>query len=223
MRKFFRGWDEPYVVTLHSISVQLFSNNAAHMVLSSACGPMERQGQCFGWMRSPKMPLNVTYHPLFDQVLAIQPVVQLCFKIWNHKWLIMYEVSSYMYKWAGSWSLGVHATAEIIYLFDKTKELRKKRFESEGSETYKEVNNNIKRCMKKAKENWTGEQCSEIQKIWGRTTVRGHTSWWKTWPLWNKGKLLLSKIVQKNVSQKNDRYWTNGQNTALSCTITRPV
>ena len=40
----------------------------------------------------------------------------------------------------------------------------KKRFELEGSENYKEVNNNnIKRCMKKAKENWIGEQCSEIE------------------------------------------------------------
>ena len=31
----------------------------------------------------------------------------------------------------------------------------KKRFEPEGSEKYMEVNNNIKRCMKKAEENWT--------------------------------------------------------------------
>ena len=42
--------------------------------------------------------------------------------------------------------------------------MRKKRFEPEGSEKYREVNNNIKRCMKKAKENWIGEQCSEIEK-----------------------------------------------------------
>ena len=40
---------------------------------------------------------------------------------------------------------------------------KKKRFEPEGSEKYKEVNNNIKRCMKKAKENWIGKQCSEIE------------------------------------------------------------
>ena len=26
------------------------------------------------------------------------------------------------------------------------------------------MNNNIKRCMKKAKENWIGEQCSEIEE-----------------------------------------------------------
>ena len=52
-------------------------------------------------------------------------------------------------------------TAEIFDLCDKSRELRKKRFEPEGSEKYREVNN-IKRCMIKAKENWIGEQCSEI-------------------------------------------------------------
>ena len=55
-------------------------------------------------------------------------------------------------------------TAEILDLCDKRRELRKKRFEPEGSEKYKEVDNNIKRCMKKAKENWIGEQCSEIEE-----------------------------------------------------------
>ena len=36
--------------------------------------------------------------------------------------------------------------------------------EPKASEKYKEVNNNIKRCMKKAKENWIGEHCSEIEE-----------------------------------------------------------
>ena len=52
-------------------------------------------------------------------------------------------------------------TAEILDLCDKRRELRKKRFEPEGAAKYKEVNNNIKRCMKKAKENWIEEQCSK--------------------------------------------------------------
>ena len=39
-----------------------------------------------------------------------------------------------------------------------------KRFEPEGSQKHREVNNNIKRCMKKAKENLIGEQCSEIEE-----------------------------------------------------------
>ena len=55
-------------------------------------------------------------------------------------------------------------TAEILDLCDKRRELRKKRFEPEVSEKYKEVNNNIKRCMKKAKENWIEKQCSEIEE-----------------------------------------------------------
>ena len=45
-----------------------------------------------------------------------------------------------------------------------TLDLGKSRFESEGSVKHKEVNNNIKRCMIKAKENWIGEQCSEIEE-----------------------------------------------------------
>ena len=55
-------------------------------------------------------------------------------------------------------------TAEIIDLCDKRRELRKKRFEPEGSEKYKEMNSNIKRCIKKAKKNWIGDQCSEIEE-----------------------------------------------------------
>ena len=55
-------------------------------------------------------------------------------------------------------------TADILDLCGKRRELRKKRFEPEGSEKYKEVNKNIKRCIKRAKENWIGEQCSEIEE-----------------------------------------------------------
>ena len=55
-------------------------------------------------------------------------------------------------------------TAEILDLCDKRRELRKKRFERERPDKHREVNNNIKRCMKKAKENWIGEQCSEIEE-----------------------------------------------------------
>ena len=42
--------------------------------------------------------------------------------------------------------------------------MKKKRFEPEGSEKYGEVNNNVKRCMKKAKENWIREQYREIKE-----------------------------------------------------------
>ena len=44
-------------------------------------------------------------------------------------------------------------TAEILDLCDERIELRKKRSEPEGSQKYKEANNNTKVCMKMAKEN----------------------------------------------------------------------
>ena len=48
----------------------------------------------------------------------------------------------------------------------------KKRFEPEGSEKYKEVNNNIEWCMEKAKENWIGEQCSEIEENLRKNNIK---------------------------------------------------
>ena len=42
-------------------------------------------------------------------------------------------------------------TAEILDLCDKWRHMRKKRFEPEGSDKYKEVNKNIERFLKKAK------------------------------------------------------------------------
>ena len=44
------------------------------------------------------------------------------------------------------------------------REMTKKRFEPKGSEKYREVNNDIKRCKKKAKENWIGQQCCETDE-----------------------------------------------------------
>ena len=81
-------------------------------------------------------------------------------------------------------------------------------------------------CVTKG-ENWESKNSNpkdlrntRIEEIWGRTTVRGHTNSFKTLPVWNKGKLLLSKIVQENDSHKNE---CDEQNTAQSCTITRPM
>ena len=45
--------------------------------------------------------------------------------------------------------------------------------------------------------------------------LRGHTNSWKTWPLWNKGKLPLPNIVQENASQKNAMRDTKPMNKVL--------
>ena len=50
--------------------------------------------------------------------------------------------------------------AEILVLCDRRRELRKKRFESEGSEKYREVNNNFKLSIYKAYTERPGTQSS---------------------------------------------------------------
>ena len=92
-------------------------------------------------------------------------------------------------------------TAEILDLCDKRRELRKKRFEPEGSEKYKEVNNNIKKCMKKAEENWIGERCSEIEENLRKNNSERAYQLVKDLTPVKQGKLLLSKTVQKNERQ----------------------
>ena len=106
--------------------------------------------------------------------------------------------------------LGKHrkrwVTAEILNLCNKRRELRKKRFEPEGSEKYKEVNINIKRCPKKAKENWIGEQCSEIEEnLKNNNSKRAHQLE-KDLTTVKRGMLSLSEIFPENASQKKDRY-----------------
>ena len=99
----------------------------------------------------------------------------------------------------------VWITAEIFDLCDKRRELRKKIFEPEGSEKYKKMNNNIKMCMKKAKENWIGEQCSEIEENLRKNNskrayqlVKDHCE--------TRESNYYPRLFRKNALQKCDRY-----------------
>ena len=99
-------------------------------------------------------------------------------------------------------------TAEILDLCDKRRELRKKRFEPEGSEKYKEVNNNIKRCTKMAQENWIGEQCSEFEENMRKNkSKRAYQNKSKrAYQLVKDLTHYCPRSFRKNASQKSDRY-----------------
>ena len=73
---------------------------------------------------------------------------------------------------------------KFFFLCDKRKELRKKRFQCEGSEKYKEVNNNIKSCMEKAKANWIEENSVvRLKKIFRKNNSKRAYQLVKTCPL----------------------------------------
>ncbi|XP_076468950.1 uncharacterized protein LOC143299552 [Babylonia areolata] len=54
--------------------------------------------------------------------------------------------------------------SDILDLCDKRRELKNKKGETEGVKKYRAVNQQIKKSMIKAKENWIKEQCQEIEK-----------------------------------------------------------
>ena len=45
---------------------------------------------------------------------------------------------------------------------DERRKLKQQRFQQEGAEQYRKVNKNIRKAMKKAKENWIDELCENI-------------------------------------------------------------
>ena len=68
------------------------------------------------------------------------------------------------------------------------------------------MDKNIKRSMKKAKENWIGEQCSEIEENLRKNNSKRAYQLMKDLTTVTRGKRLLSEIVQENASQNSNRY-----------------
>ena len=67
--------------------------------------------------------------------------------------------------------------------------------------------NNKKKCTKKAKENWIGEQCSEIEEnLRKNNSERAYQLMTDLTTVKQGKKLLLSKIIQENASHKNEKY-----------------
>ena len=54
-------------------------------------------------------------------------------------------------------------TKDVLDLYDERKDLKKKRYEAEGAKEYREANRTIQKAVKKAKEDWIGAQCKEIE------------------------------------------------------------
>ena len=54
-------------------------------------------------------------------------------------------------------------TRDVLVLCDERRDLQKKWYEAEGAKEYREANNKIQEALKKAKEDWIGAQCKEIE------------------------------------------------------------
>ena len=54
-------------------------------------------------------------------------------------------------------------TKDVLDPCDERRDLKKKRYEAEGAKKYREANRRIQKAVKKAKEDWIGAQCEEIE------------------------------------------------------------
>ena len=54
-------------------------------------------------------------------------------------------------------------TKDVLDLCDERRDLKKKQYEAEGANEYREANRRIQKAVKKAKEDWIGAQCEEIE------------------------------------------------------------
>ena len=53
-------------------------------------------------------------------------------------------------------------TKDVLDLCDEKRDFKKKRYEAEGAKEYREANRRTQKAVKKAKEDWIGAQCKEI-------------------------------------------------------------
>ena len=63
-----------------------------------------------------------------------------------------------IYNWKKPW-----VTKDVLDLCDERRDLKKKRYEAEGAKEYREANRRFQKAVKKAKEDWIGAQCEEIE------------------------------------------------------------
>ena len=54
-------------------------------------------------------------------------------------------------------------TKDVLDLCDERRDLKKKLYEAEGAKEYREANRRIQKAVEKAKEDWIGAQCEEIE------------------------------------------------------------
>ena len=54
-------------------------------------------------------------------------------------------------------------TKDVLDLCDDRRDLKKTRYEAEGPKEYRKANERIQKAMKKAKEDWVGTECEEME------------------------------------------------------------
>ena len=125
-------------------------------------------------------------------------------------------------------------TKDVLDLFDKRRDLEKKRDESEGAKEYREANMRIHKAVKIAKEDWIGALCEEIETCLSKKNNskrayqlvkdltsekqgRSSTIQDKIGKCLTEGKEILSRWPEYCSELYNYMYESCGENIVLDC------
>ena len=81
----------------------------------------------------------------------------------------------------------------FLDLCDERRDLKKKRYEAKGAKEYREANMMIQKAGKKAKEDWIGAQCEEIETCLNRNNSNRAIQLVKDLTLQKHGKCLTEE------------------------------
>ena len=77
------------------------------------------------------------------------------------------EILRREHHWKKPW-----VTKDVLDLCDERRDLKKKRYEAEGEKEYREANSRIQKAVKKAKGDWIGAQCEEIETSLNKNNIK---------------------------------------------------
>ena len=106
---------------------------------------------------------------------------------------------------------------------DERRDLKKKQYEAEGAKEYREANRRIQKAVKKAKEDWIGAQCEEIETCLNKNNNKRAYQLVKDLTSEKQVSPQLSRTSLGNVLLKKKRFSADGQNIAQNCTTMRVV
>ena len=106
-------------------------------------------------------------------------------------------------------------TKDVLDLCDERRDLKKKRYEAEGAKEYREANRRIQKAVKKAKKDWIGAQCEEIETCLNKNNSK------RAYQLVKDPQ--LSRTSLGNILLKKKRFSVDRQNIAQNCTTMRVV
>ena len=112
-------------------------------------------------------------------------------------------------------------TKDVLDLCDERRDLKKKRYEAEGAKEYREANRRIQKAVKKAKEDWIGAQCEEIETCLNKNNSK--TAYQQVKDLTSEKQGRSSAIQDKSGKLKKKRFSVDGHNIAQNCTTMRIV